>query len=57
MSVKSPPGLVLYYYLNMLTINKTYLILSRILEIIVHDFVVLYTAYKQRQTKVYAMIP
>jgi len=28
MSVKSPLGLVLYCYLNMLTINKTYLILS-----------------------------
>jgi hypothetical protein len=28
MSVKSPLGLVLYCYLNMPTINKTYLILS-----------------------------
>ena len=28
MSVKSPQGLVLYCYLNMPTINKTYLILS-----------------------------
>jgi hypothetical protein len=28
MSVKNPLGLVLYCYLNMLTINKTYLILS-----------------------------
>ena len=28
MSIKSPLGLVLYCYLNMPTINKTYLILS-----------------------------
>jgi hypothetical protein len=28
MSVKSPLGLVLYCYLNMPTINKTYIILS-----------------------------
>ena len=32
MSVKSPLGLVLYCYLNMPTINKTYLILSYLMH-------------------------
>jgi hypothetical protein len=35
MSVKSPLGLVLYCYLNMPTINKTYLILSYPLKAII----------------------
>jgi hypothetical protein len=41
MSVKSPLGLVLYYYLNMQTINKTYLIYL-ILLVILKAIIILY---------------
>ena len=42
MSVKSPLGLVLYCYLNMPTINKTYLILSYLVYFITTDHLIVF---------------
>jgi len=39
-SVKSPLGLVLYCYLNMPTINKTYLILFNVKWAICHGYII-----------------
>ena len=46
MSVKSPLGLVLYCYLNMTTINKTYLILS---YLILSYLILSYQSYAKRK--------
>ena len=49
MSVKSPLGLVLYCYLNMPTINKTYLVLSYLNYISLYDIDLKKTLFKIKE--------